>query len=951
MNREFQYSASIFILLALIWASSTVEVNAQPYEYYPGDANMGVADWPTKQQPQLDDCLYLRNYIMGMTQPCLFDGFWAAADINGSCTVTAIDITMMVSYFRGIVSVNYCPTYPPTDPIEINYPACTPSLMSKESPEANDIVLTDPGNPDTIIVGNLNGDPIIVEPGGTVLIAVWAKNDEGVGALHIPLAIEDQYLTGSSAENFFAPLSVWDVSEFLDSIYNQPSPDFNTYSLLGISNVTTTSKPKLNTSGLFVKIADITFDISPDELNIGDTTYIIEGFYDRLENSSFADTMGFNEWTPVFVNAMIIIEGNGFIRGTVTDHNLAPILNVHVLVEGEGISDTTNPIGAYFLSDVPEGTYNVSFSHPFFWDTTAINIDVVGGDTTDLDMIMWPIPRVISRSPVRNELDVPLTANVSATFNIDMDSLTINGASFRVMSRLIGGVQGMLTYDNDTRTVYFDPDNNFAVGDIINVCLTTDIESSHGIPLAHGFSWWFTAEVPRSIGEFNDYLFYGASDGAYAIFGAEFEGDNDIDIVTANTDADNITVFFNNGDGTMTLDSTYDVGVNPKSVFASDFDNDGDMDIAVSNAGSNNVIILFNDGSGTFSETRASYDTEGSSWSVFGVNLNGDALIDLAAINNDFNSVSVLINQGEGAFAEHVDYPVGDSPSDICAGDFNGDGFTDLATVNPGSNDISVLINNGDGTFPVPAGSYDTEGGNWSIWAADYNGDGAVDIAVSSVDSNNVSILLNDGDGAFPTVMGSYDTEGCSWSVFGADIDGDNDIDLASAVADSSRISILFNDGSGVFSSPAVSYATGGNAWDVFIADLDSDGSLDLIIPNTNPSGVSILINELLPILPYVPGDVNMYTGIWPPIATGPDVTYLVNYFRGVPTSHSCLIEGFWCSADANGDCNVIGSDVTKLVNVFRGLIAISYCADYEPAWPSPSDLPTEAPVGWPGCE
>jgi len=101
----------------------------------------------------------------------------------------------------------------------------------------------------------------------------------------------------------------------------------------------------------------------------------------------------------------------------------------------------------------------------------------------------------------------------------------------------------------------------------------------------------------------------------------------------------------------------------------------------------------------------------------------------------------------------------------------------------------------------------------------------------------------------------------------------------------------------------------------------------------------------------YLPGDVNMSAGTWPPSATGPDVTYLVNFFRGAPTSHSCRLDGFWCSADANGDCKIIGSDVTKLVNVFRGIGSIGYCTDYEPAWPTPVDLPAEAPDGWPGCE
>ncbi|MCP4583860.1 MAG: exo-alpha-sialidase [candidate division Zixibacteria bacterium] len=103
--------------------------------------------------------------------------------------------------------------------------------------------------------------------------------------------------------------------------------------------------------------------------------------------------------------------------------------------------------------------------------------------------------------------------------------------------------------------------------------------------------------------------------------------------------------------------------------------------------------------------------------------------------------------------------------------------------------------------------------------------------------------------------------------------------------------------------------------------------------------------------LEYLPGDVNMANGAWPPLVIGGDVTYLVNYFRSLPSSQACLLDGFWCSADANGDCLIIGSDVTRLVNYFRGLSDINYCPDYEPAWPTPDDLPEDAPQDWPNCE
>ena len=101
----------------------------------------------------------------------------------------------------------------------------------------------------------------------------------------------------------------------------------------------------------------------------------------------------------------------------------------------------------------------------------------------------------------------------------------------------------------------------------------------------------------------------------------------------------------------------------------------------------------------------------------------------------------------------------------------------------------------------------------------------------------------------------------------------------------------------------------------------------------------------------YLPGDVNMSEGNWPPGPFSNDVTYLVNAFRGLPSSTACNFDGFWASADPNGDCAMLSNDVTFLVNFFRGLNALDFCDDYPPAWPTPADLPPFAPPGWPNCE
>ncbi|MCD6160815.1 MAG: hypothetical protein J7K40_00185 [candidate division Zixibacteria bacterium] len=111
----------------------------------------------------------------------------------------------------------------------------------------------------------------------------------------------------------------------------------------------------------------------------------------------------------------------------------------------------------------------------------------------------------------------------------------------------------------------------------------------------------------------------------------------------------------------------------------------------------------------------------------------------------------------------------------------------------------------------------------------------------------------------------------------------------------------------------------------------------------------------------YMAGDVNQYLGLWIPRVIGGDVTFLVNYFKGSPASVPCMMNNpsasqpyFWASADANGDCIVMGSDVIKLVGYFRGAQDISWCADYLPCWhpvdPAFDPPPATAPSGWPNC-
>jgi len=108
--------------------TTTLNMAMQPagYAYLPGDANMHVGLWP----PQAigADITYIVNYLRNnpVNVPCLVDGVWASADINGSCAVDGSDVIRFVNYLRGAIGLSWCPGYDPLWPTPQDVPAEQP---------------------------------------------------------------------------------------------------------------------------------------------------------------------------------------------------------------------------------------------------------------------------------------------------------------------------------------------------------------------------------------------------------------------------------------------------------------------------------------------------------------------------------------------------------------------------------------------------------------------------------------------------------------------------------------------------------------------------------------------------------------------------------------------------------------------------------------------------------
>jgi ankyrin repeat protein len=525
--------------------------------------------------------------------------------------------------------------------------------------------------------------------------------------------------------------------------------------------------------------------------------------------------------------------------------------------------------------------------------------------------IVSVIPHIVSTVPAQNGLNVSVSTDITVTFDIDMDSTTINDSTFIVNAMTTGLHAGTLTYDGPTKTATFDPAEVFAPGELVTVVLTDGIEPPAGLPLVD-YAWSFTTAADDGSGTFPVQVAYSAGDDPRSVFASDLDGDGDLDLAAANELSDNVSVRLNNGDGTFAARIDYAAGDGPFSVFAADLDGDGDLDLAVANELSDSVSALLNNGDGTFA-SQVNYAAGDGPRSVFVSDLDGDGDLDLAAANGNSDNVSVLLNNGDGTFADSVNYAAGDGPRSMFASDLDGDGDLDLAAANEFSDSVSVLLNNGDGTF-APCVNYAAGDGTYCVFASDLDGDGDLDLAAANLNSDNVSVLLNNGDGTFAS-QATYAVGDSPRSVFASDLDGDGDLDLAVANYYSDNVSVLLNNGDGTFTD-LVNYAAWDGPHSIFAADLDGDGDLDLATANVGTNNVLVLLNENAG-CDYVTGDVNgsdNYNGL--------DVTYGVNFFKfGTPAPQCAdcpLCPGWHYCGDVNASCNYNGLDITYGVNYFK---------------------------------
>ncbi len=337
----------------------------------------------------------------------------------------------------------------------------------------------------------------------------------------------------------------------------------------------------------------------------------------------------------------------------------------------------------------------------------------------------------------------------------------------------------------------------------------------------------------------------GTGVDAMSVYAGDVDGDGDLDVLGTSFDSATVAWWENTaGDGSAWTLHILDSGFGgPKGVYGADVDGDGDLDVlgAAWNAGTiawwRNETI----------HRSAAYPPAGMhvlSSTFDGVTLahaadvDGDGDTDVLGAATLSNTIAWWENTspvGNGSvWAQHVISDTFDGAEHVYAADVDGDGDTDVL----GAACVAGTIAWWENTSPVGNGSAwtqhvisDTFDYARSVTAADVDGDGDTDVLGAAEAANTIAWWENTaGDGSAWTEHVLSSTFGNARSATAADVDGDGDLDVLGAAYGADTIAWWENTGNGAFNPiPKVVSNTFGGAFDALAADLDGDGDMDVL--------------------------------------------------------------------------------------------------------------------------
>ncbi len=343
-----------------------------------------------------------------------------------------------------------------------------------------------------------------------------------------------------------------------------------------------------------------------------------------------------------------------------------------------------------------------------------------------------------------------------------------------------------------------------------------------------------------------------------SIAAGDFNNNNRPDVALSFDFTPFIAIMLDDGQGELIQPSSFlDAGGSVASVAISDLNGDSKADLVTANRNTNNISIFFGLGNGSFMP-RVQIPVNAVPRFVGIGDFNGDSKRDLIVTHENAAAAVILLGDGSGGFTQP-----GGSPQpvmqQIAIGDFNGDGRSDVVAGNSPTDNVAMFLADATGHLNLasttPSVSVSTE---MRLQTADLNTDNKLDVVVANVDRNTITVFVGNGLGGLSAGT-NFDAEPRPLDPTIADFDGNGTLDVVVANS-SSVISFYSGDGAGSLNAP-VFYSASVFPNGLAKADFNQDNKPDLAVLSGTASGVSIIKNITAPLPCFSVNDVTVTEG------------------------------------------------------------------------------------------